>query len=152
MAVQHAETGYATGMAQTVEQIMTTNPRTVNVDDTIRDAAVVMRDNDIGDVIVVEDGQVTGIVTDRDIVVRGVAEGRDADSTPVSEVCTTGVEAIEPDASVDDAVRKMREADIRRLPVVKDGRPVGVVSLGDLAVEREPDSALADISAAAPDQ
>jgi CBS domain-containing protein len=139
-------------MAQTVEQIMTTNPRTVNVDDTVLQAAQVMRDNDIGDVIVVEDGQVTGIVTDRDIAVRAGAEGRDLGSTTVGEIATTGVQAIEPDASVDDALRMMREHDIRRLPVVKNGRPVGIVSLGDLAVEREPDSTLADISAAAPDQ
>jgi CBS domain-containing protein len=139
-------------MAQTVEQIMTTNPRTVNVDDTVKDAAVVMRDSDIGDVIVIEDGQVTGILTDRDIVVRAVADGRDADSTPVSDICTTGIQAIEPDASVNDALRMMREEDIRRLPVVKNARPVGIVSLGDLALEQEPDSTLADISAAAPDQ
>ena len=139
-------------MAQTVEQIMTTNPRTVNMDDTAKDAAAVMRDSDIGDVIVIQDGQVTGILTDRDIVVRAVAEGRDADSTSVADICTTGIQAIEPDASVDDALRMMREDDIRRLPVVKNGRPVGIVSLGDLAVEREPDSTLADISAAAPDQ
>jgi CBS domain-containing protein len=152
MAVQHAETGYANAMAQTVEEIMTTNPRTVNVDDTVVDAARVMRDNDIGDAIVVEDGQVTGILTDRDIVVRAVAEGRDPGSTTVSEVCTTGIQAMEPNASVDDALRTMREHDIRRLPVVKNARPVGIVSLGDLAVERDPDSTLADISAAAPDQ
>jgi CBS domain-containing protein len=139
-------------MAQTVEQIMTTNPRTVSVDDTVKDASVVMRDSDIGDVIVMEDGQVTGILTDRDIVVRAVAEGRDADSRSVSDICTSGIQAIEPDASVDDALRMMREEDIRRLPVVKNGRPVGIISLGDLAVEREPDSTLADISAAAPDQ
>jgi CBS domain-containing protein len=139
-------------MAQKVEEIMTTNPRTVKVDDNVLDAARVMRDNDIGDVIVVEDGQVTGILTDRDIVVRAVAEGLDGSSTEVREICTAGIEAIEPDASVDDALRTMREHDIRRLPVVKNGRPVGVISLGDLAVEREPDSTLADISAAAPDQ
>jgi len=139
-------------MAQTVEDIMTTSPRTVNVDDTVQDAARVMNDNDIGDVIVTEDGQVTGILTDRDIVVRAVAEGLDASSTEVRKICTTGIEAIEPDASVDDVLRTMREHDIRRLPVVKNGRPVGIVSLGDLAVEREPDSTLADISAAAPDQ
>ena len=53
-------------------------------------------------------------------------------------MCTTGLETIEPSASVDDALRKMREADIRRLPVVQDGRPIGIVSLGDLAVKREP--------------
>jgi CBS domain-containing protein len=139
-------------MARTVDEIMTTNPRTVNVDDTVLDAARVMRDNDIGDVIVVEDGQVAGIVTDRDIVVRAVAEGRDAESTTVGDIATTGTQAMEPEASVDDALRTMREHDIRRLPVVKNGRPVGIISLGDLAVEREPDSTLADISAAAPDQ
>jgi CBS domain-containing protein len=139
-------------MAQTVEQIMTRNPRTVDSSDTITDAARVMRDSDIGDVVVMEDGQVSGIVTDRDIVIRAVSEGRDPDSTSVSDVCTTGVETIEPEASVDDALRLMREKDIRRLPVAKNGRPVGILSLGDLAVEREPDSTLADISAASPDQ
>ena len=131
---------------------MTTDPRTVNVDDPVLQAAQVMRDNDIGDVIVVEDGQVIGIVTDRDIAVRAVAEGRDAESATVGDIATTGIQAIEPDASVDDALRMMREHDIRRLPVVKNGRPVGIISLGDLAVEREPESTLADISAAAPDQ
>jgi CBS domain-containing protein len=138
-------------MARTVEEVMTRDPRTVNADDPIIDAARFMRDDDIGNVIVRQDGEVAGIVTDRDIVVRGVAEGLDAGSTPVREVCTTGIEAIEPSASVDDALRKMREADVRRLPVVDDGRPVGIISLGDLAVEREPDSTLADISAASPD-
>jgi CBS domain-containing protein len=139
-------------MAQTVEEIMTRDPRAIDASDTIVDAARVMRDSDIGDVVVMEDGQVSGIVTDRDIVVRGVAEGRDADSTAVAEVCTTGVETIDPSASVDDALSLMREKDIRRLPVTKNGRPVGIISLGDLAVEREPESTLADISAASPDQ
>jgi CBS domain-containing protein len=150
--IWRARAGYAQRMAQTVEEVMTTNPRTVNADDTVLEAAQLMRDDDIGDVIVVGDGEVTGIVTDRDIVVRAVAGGRDAESTKVGDIATTGVEAIEPDASVDDALRMMREHDIRRLPVVKNGRPVGIVSLGDLAVEREPGSVLADISAAAPDQ
>jgi CBS domain-containing protein len=139
-------------MAHTVEEIMTKDPRTVNADDPVLEGARVMRDNDIGDVVVNEGGQVTGILTDRDIVVRAVAEGRDADSTSLGDVCTTGIQTIEPEASVDDALRMMRENDIRRLPVVKDGSPVGIVSLGDLAVEREPDSTLADISSAAPDQ
>ena len=152
MAVQPAETGYRGALAQTVEEIMTRDPRTVDAGDTIVDAARVMADADIGDVVVLEDGQVTGIVTDRDIAVRAIAEGRDPESTSVGDVCTTGVETIDPSASVDDALRQMREHDIRRLPVVKNGRPVGILSLGDLAVEREPDSTLADISAASPDQ
>jgi CBS domain-containing protein len=139
-------------MAQTVEEIMTRDPRTVDADDPVIEAARIMRDSDIGDVVVMEGGQVSGIVTDRDIAVRGVAESRDGESTAVSEVCTTGVETIDPGASVDDALRLMREHDIRRLPVTKNGRPVGILSLGDLAVEREPESTLADISAASPDQ
>jgi CBS domain-containing protein len=139
-------------MAQTVEEIMTRNPRTVDASATLRDAARVMNESDIGDVVVTDGGKVTGIVTDRDIVVRAVAEGRDPDSTPVSDVATTGVETIEPEASVDDALSRMREKDIRRLPVARNGEPIGIVSLGDLAVEREPDSTLADISAASPDQ
>ena len=139
-------------MGRTVEEIMTRDPRTVNADDPVVDAARIMRDSDIGDAVVMDGGQVTGIVTDRDIVVRGVAEGIDAQSASVSDVCTTGVETIEPEASVDDALSLMREKDIRRLPVAKHGRPVGIISLGDLAVEREPDSTLADISAASPDQ
>jgi CBS domain-containing protein len=139
-------------MGRTVEEIMTRDPRTVNADDPVIDAARIMRDSDIGDAVVMDGGQVTGIVTDRDIVVRGVAEGLDAQSASVSDVCTTGVETIEPEASVDEALSRMREKDIRRLPVAKNGRPVGIISLGDLAVEREPDSTLADISAASPDQ
>ena len=138
-------------MARTVEEIMTRDPRTVNADDPVTDAARIMRDDDIGDVIVMQNGEVGGIVTDRDIVVRGVAEGRDARSTPVNDICSSGIDAIEPSASVDEALRLMRESDIRRLPVVEGDRPVGIISLGDLAVEREPDSTLADISAASPD-
>jgi CBS domain-containing protein len=130
---------------------MTRDPRTVSPSDSIVDAARVMNEADIGDVIVAEGDEIKCIVTDRDIVVRAIAEGRDPQSTSVSDVCTPSLETIEPSASVDDALRKMREADIRRLPVVEDGRPVGIVSLGDLAVEREPDSTLADISAASPD-
>jgi CBS domain-containing protein len=139
-------------MARTVQEIMTHDPRTVDADDSVIDAARQMRDGDVGDVIVTRGGQVTGIVTDRDIVIRAVAEGRAQESTPVSEVTSGDVRALEPTQSVDEAVQAMREHDIRRLPVVEGGRPVGIVSLGDLAVERDPDSALADISTGSPDQ
>jgi CBS domain-containing protein len=139
-------------MARTVEEIMTHDPRTVDAGAPVVEAARAMREGDVGDVIVTQGGQVTGIVTDRDIVVRAIAEGRAPDSTPVSEVATSDVRALEPTQSVDEAVQAMREHDIRRLPVVDGGRPVGIVSLGDLALERDPDSALADISAASPDQ
>ena len=139
-------------MPQTVEEIMTRDPRTVDSGDTLLEAARAMRDSDIGDVIVMDAGQASGILTDRDIVIRAVAEGRDPESTSVGDVASHGIEALTPDQSVDEAVKTMREKDIRRLPVCKHGRPVGILSLGDLAIEREPHSALADISSASPDQ
>jgi CBS domain-containing protein len=139
-------------MAGTVEEIMTRDPRAVDVDATAADAARAMRDDDIGDVIVTEGGRVAGIVTDRDIVVRAIAEGRDAQSIAVRDICSSDLRTLEPGESVDEAVRAMREHCVRRLPVVSDGELVGVVSLGDLAQERDPESALADISAASPTQ
>jgi CBS domain-containing protein len=135
-----------------VSEVMTRHVELISPDQSIQKAAQCMCDMDVGVLPVSENDRLVGMVTDRDIAVRAVAEGRDAESTTVGEIATTDAQAIEPDASVDDALRMMREHDIRRLPVVKNGRPVGIVSLGDLAVEREPDSTLADISAAAPDQ
>ena len=137
-------------MARTVNEIMTHDPRTVAPSDTLVDAARVMRDADVGDVLVVEDGRLAGIITDRDIVVRAVADGRDPSSVAVRDVWTADPKTLSPDQSEDDAIRLMREWDVRRAPVVQDGRPVGIVSLGDIAVDRDTESALADISAASP--
>ena len=137
-------------MARTVNEVMTADPRTVELGDTLTEAARVLAEADIGAVLVVDEGQVVGILTDRDIVVRAIADGRDPGATSVGDVCSSDVTTLTPDQSVDDAVRLMREHDIRRIPVVQDGRPAGILSLGDLAVERDPDSALADISAAPP--
>jgi CBS domain-containing protein len=139
-------------MARSVGDIMTRNPRTVDAGDSVAEAARQMRDGDFGSVLVLDNGRVDGIVTDRDIAVRAVAEGRDPESTQVSEIYSTGVATVEPSQSIEDAVQTMREHDIRRLPVVENGRPVGILSLGDLAVEQDPESVLADISASSPDQ
>jgi CBS domain-containing protein len=116
------------------------------------EAARVMREADVGPVLVVDDGRVAGILTDRDIVVRAIADGRDPQSTPVREACSADLVTLSPDQDIDDAARLMREHDVRRLPVVQDGRPVGILALGDLAVERDSDSALADISAGSPNE
>jgi CBS domain-containing protein len=130
---------------------MTSNPRTLDASETIRTAARVMRDEDIGAVIVTEGDRVRGIVTDRDIVVRAVAEGADAAKTTLGDIASSDIETVTPETSVEDAIEIMRMKAIRRLPVVDgDGRPVGIVSIGDLALERDRDSALADISAAPP--
>jgi CBS domain-containing protein len=134
-------------MARTVADVMTSHPATVEGDQPVSVAATLMRDNDTGAIIVNDNGRMQGIVTDRDITVRVVADERGPD-TPVRDVCSPSVEAVGPDASIDQAVQLMRSHAVRRLPVVEDGRAVGIVSLGDLAVERDPNSALADISAA----
>ena len=137
-------------MARTVNQVMTSDPRTVAPGDPLTEAARHMRDGDVGAVVVVDGGSVTGIVTDRDIVVRAIAEGRDPSSTTVRDVFTSSTVTVTPDQSEDDAARLMRENDIRRIVVVHDGRPAGIVSIGDLAVELDEDSALADLSSAPP--
>jgi CBS domain-containing protein len=137
-------------MAGTVEEIMTRDPRTVEIGDSIVDAAREMRDGDIGNVIVTDGGRVAGIVTDRDIVVRAVAEGRDPQSTTVGDVCSSNPRTLEAGDSVEAAVQAMGENSIRRLPVVRDGDLVGVLSLGDLAQDRDAGQPLADISAASP--
>ena len=137
-------------MTQNIREVMTSDPRTVKSSDTVVDAARAMREDDFGAAVVVDSGNVRGLLTDRDIVVRAVAEGRDPSQTKVGDIASEDVTTVAPDQDVGDAIRLMREQHIRRLPVVEEGKPVGIVSLGDLAVERDPDSVLADISAAPP--
>jgi CBS domain-containing protein len=127
---------------------MTPDPVTLPAETTLADAARYMRDNEIGDVLVTEKGKVCGVATDRDIVVRAVADGLDPDSATLGNIATRNVISLTPSDSTDDAVRVMREHAIRRVPVIEKGTPVGIISLGDLALDRDPDSALADISAA----
>jgi CBS domain-containing protein len=137
-------------MTQTVEQVMSPTPTVVDARSPIREAAQRMRDEDIGDVLVRKNGGLCGIVTDRDIVVRALAEGRDPDSTSVGDICSQELVAVEPDQPVDEALRIMRDRAVRRLPVIRDGEPVGVVSLGDLAKKGDAESTLTDISSAPP--
>jgi CBS domain-containing protein len=138
-------------MAERIRDVMTTDPQTLPESAIVREAAETMRAHDIGDVILSDDnGQLTGILTDRDIVVRVVAEGRDPRATRIGDIASRELTAVSPDDPVDRAVQLMRERAIRRLPVVDKGKPVGIVSIGDLALDRDPDSALADISAAPP--
>lgn len=137
-------------MAQKVRDVMTSPPVVVSAEASLREVARAMRDADIGTVVVTRrDGETLGVVTDRDMVVRGFVAD-DAGSKPVEGVCSSELVTVTPDTDTDDAVQLMRRHAVRRLPVVEGDRPVGVVSIGDLAVERDPDSALGDISAAPP--
>jgi len=132
----------------TIAAVMTKQPAVLESGSPLTHAARVMRDSDIGDVI--EGGGVCGIVTDRDIVVRGIASGKDPSTTRLDEICSKDVTTVSSDTPVEEAVRLMRDRAVRRLPVVDGDRPVGVITLGDLAMERDPSSALADISEAPP--
>lgn len=134
-------------MRQTIGDLMSRDPITCPPDAQLQSAAQLMRDRDIGDVVVVAGDEVRGIVTDRDITVRAVAEGRGPD-TPVSDVLSGQVVTVASGDRVEKVVDLMREHAVRRIPVVDDGRLAGVISIGDVAMERDPDSALADISAA----
>jgi CBS domain-containing protein len=133
-------------MGQQVKEIMTAQPVTLGKDATITEAAKMMRDRGIGDVIVVDGEDAEGIVTDRDIVIRGVAEGADPDTTRLGQVVSGDLTSVAPDDPVERAIELVRGKAIRRVAVLDGGKPVGIISIGDLAIERDPRSALADIS------
>ena len=135
-----------------IRDVMTPDPIVLGPDATIREAAEAMRDSSIGDVLVADGEGLKGIVTDRDIVVRCIADGRSPNDVHLSEVCSSDVVTVGPDTEIDEAVRQIRDRAIRRLPVVDGGRIVGVVTIGDLAIERDPESARADGSEAPPTQ
>ena len=136
-------------MARTVSDIMTKNPLTIEADEPVYEAARQMRSGNAGDVIVLDKGNISGILTDRDIAIRVVADQGDP-ATPVRDVCSGDLETVSPDTSISAATKLMRDKAVRRLPVVQDGTPVGVISIGDLAMEKDEGSALADNSAAPP--
>ncbi|MFE0798516.1 CBS domain-containing protein [Streptomyces sp. NPDC058812] len=137
-------------MTQYVRDIMTGDPVTVQPQTSVTAVARLMRDRDLGAVLVTDGDELRGLVTDRDLVVRSVAEGGDPEQTTVAGACSDDVVTVRSDDELNRAVELMREHAVRRVPVVDDGRPVGIVSLGDLAMERDPESALGDISVARP--
>ncbi|MEV0320927.1 CBS domain-containing protein [Streptomyces sp. NPDC050658] len=120
-------------MAGFVRDVMTPGVVAVRPDASLVEAAQVMRAQDIGHVLVATDGQtLLGVLTDRDIALRAVADGADPLTVSAHAVCTTNPVVVAPDDAVSAAVRLMRENAVRRLPVVEDGLPVGMVFLGDL--------------------
>lgn len=136
-----------------VRQVMTAAPDAVRLTNTLQEASRIMKANDIGDVLVEDEkGMLAGIVTDRDLAVRATAEGADPKTTKVNSVYTKDITTLAPTDTVQDAIRKMRANDVRRLPVVEGGKAIGIVSLGDISVETAPNSLLADISTGPPDR
>ncbi|WP_141581606.1 CBS domain-containing protein [Actinomadura sp. WMMA1423] len=135
-------------MATKVRDIMTGSPTSVSPELDLVTVARAMRDEEIGAVLVAEGDDLKGVVTDRDLVVRGLAAGGDPARARIGEIASKVTATVGPDDSLDKAAQIMRERSVRRLPVMEDGRPVGIVSIGDLAIEKDSASALADISAA----
>jgi len=135
-------------MDATVRDVMTPGPIGVDYNQSIGQAARTMRDWGIGAVLVVNDQSLYGLVTDRDLVVRAVAEAKGPDE-PVGPLSSGNLIGVDVDADVREAVRLMREHAVRRLPVIEDGQVAGMVSLGDLAMQDDPSSALATVSQAA---
>jgi CBS domain-containing protein len=136
--------------ATTVRDIMTKNVINMQISTTLDEAARTMRERDIGNVVVAEDEQLVGLVTDRDIVIRAVAEGMDPTTTTLGTVTSRDIIAVQPDDTAQAAALLMREQAIRRVLVVDEQGLCGILSIGDLATEIDPDSVLGGISGAAP--
>ena len=116
-----------------VRDLMTSDPATVGPDDVVSQAATLMREEDCGALPVVKGATLVGIVTDRDVTVRSVAAGADPKRQHVSEIMSADPITVAPDSEADEAARMMAEFQVRRLPVVEDGRLVGIVVTAQLA-------------------
>ena len=130
-----------------IREIMTTDVTTAELNTTLEEIATIMRHEDVGAVPILDDGELAGIVTDRDIVVRCVAEGRDPGECSAEDVLSEGLVTISPDDDVNEAAAIMSRNQVRRLPVLQDGKLVGVVSLGDIAVKEGNDEVSGDADA-----
>jgi CBS domain-containing protein len=119
-------------MAQ-IRDVMTSNPTTVERSTNVLEAAKVMAGEDVGPLPVTEGGRLVGIITDRDIVTRVLAEERDPQSTTVGDICSSDLVTVTPEDDLDQALRTMASAQVRRLPVVEGDRIVGIVAQADVA-------------------
>ena len=134
-----------------VSDVMTKQVVYLPAETPLDEAARVMKESDIGDVVVTDGATLAGMLTDRDIVVRAVAERADPTSTTIGSIITREVVMIEQHCTAGEAAALMRERNIRRVLFCdSDRKLVGIVSLGDLAMQLDPNSALSDISEAAP--
>jgi len=121
-------------MGQSIKDVMTSNPCSIDADKSVAYAAKMMRDEDVGVAPIVEDDKLIGMLTDRDIAIRVVAEGRNPDQVIVRDVASKQVVTIDPQQGLDEALRIMAKHKVRRLPVVEeDGKLVGVVAQADVA-------------------
>lgn len=119
-----------------IREIMTPNPEMIPMDALLIDAAMKMKDLDVGIMPVARENSVVGVVTDRDIVLRAVAEKRDPSRTKVKDIMSEEVLTCPENTELDDAAKRMEEKKVRRLIVTDpSGKAVGIVSLGDIATK-----------------
>ncbi len=121
-------------MAKSVRDAMTEDPRSIDASASVVEAAQLMREQHIGSLPITDDDQLVGMITDRDITTRVVAEAADPQMTSVGEVYSRDLISVEPDKDLAEALQLMARHQVRRLPVVEDGRLVGIVAQADIAL------------------
>ena len=126
-------------MGTSVQDQMTSNPKTIGIESAVVEAAKIMRDENVGIVPIVEGERLVGTITDRDIAIKVVAEGSDVYSTTAGQVASRDLVTVDPQQDLDEALRLMAQHQVRRLPVVEeDGRLVGILAQADVAREAKP--------------
>jgi CBS domain-containing protein len=135
----------------TARDVMTAVPITLSEEKTVTDAARLMRDNAVGAVLVVRGDTLSGLVTDRDIALRAIADGRDPAASRIGDICSGAPVTARPGDDIAAVMELMRAHAVRRIPVVEDGRPVGLVSTGDIAATGQDTRSLRDLITARPD-
>ena len=136
---------------RTVRDIMSAAPACMPPGESVSAAALAMKRHGIGTVLVLTDGRLTGILTDRDITVRVLAENRDPRTTLIGDICSSELVVLDPDDDLARAAGLVRDRAVRRIPVLRNGTPVGVVSSGDLALEKDARAVLSGVPCAPPD-
>jgi len=121
-------------MANSVRDAMTADPRSIGKSVSVVEAARLMREQDIGSLPITDDEQLVGMITDRDITMRVVAEAADPNATSVEDVYSRDLISVAPDNDLEEALGLMARHQVRRLPVVEDGRLVGIVAQADIAL------------------
>jgi CBS domain-containing protein len=124
----------------TVKEVMTPGPTSIATDALVVEAARRLASEDVGSLPVVDGDRLVGMVTDRDIVLQVVAKDLDPNRVPVSDVCSESPVTAEPDEALDEALQRMAKEQVRRLPVVSDGRLVGILAQADIARTARPES------------
>jgi CBS domain-containing protein len=121
-------------MVNSVREAMTEDPRSIGPSASVVEAARLIRDEHVGSLPITDGDTLVGMITDRDITTRVVAEAADLATSSVGDVYSQDLISVEPDKDLDEALTLMARHQVRRLPVVEDGRLVGIVAQADIAL------------------